>query len=167
MEILLNQHNREKDNLTEENQEKKVNLIEEMELEEEIDLTKKEGHGRSNWGGNQSMQYKQKGDTAFGDDKDGEKKKEGTEGGEEGKKEEEVKVKEEEKVVEEIIGVSLDDFKKEKFSKAGSKKEGREAEGIKGAKVEDFKIEKVHQETILKNQYGYSTHAKAANSEQN
>lgn len=98
---------------------------------------KKGGHGKGNWGKDGEGVYKKK-------------------GAEEETKEEapaEVEEEKEDKTqyVEEVIGYSLDDFLKDKTQTAG-KKEARQGAKI-SAKVEAVKDEKVHQSTILKNQY--------------
>lgn len=113
---------------------------------------KRDGHGKGNWGDNQEQVYKQKG-TDEGDERKPE---------EEEKKKEEPKEKEEEKVqvIEEVIGVSLDDFKQTR--NATQKKEARQAEGIKGAKVEAHADEKEKQSTVLQNQYLKGGMAKTA-----
>jgi hypothetical protein len=83
---------------------------------------------------------------------------------EEGEEGEEVPVEEEkvnrapvvtETVVEEIIGVSLEDFFKTRS--VGVKKEARKAEGVQGKKVEQFEANKVNQTTVLKTNYGMQT----------
>ena len=68
---------------------------------------KRDGHGKGNWGDNQEQVYKQK-----GTDENEERKAEGEEEKVEKKEEPKKEEKEEEKVqiVEEVIGVSLDDF---------------------------------------------------------
>lgn len=67
---------------------------------------------------------------------------------------------EEPKEVEEIIGVSLDDFLADKAQTI--KKEGRGAEKISGVKVQAKASEKEHHSTVLKNQYGYGVYNKGA-----
>jgi len=90
-------------------------------------------------------------------DADAEEKKE------ERKPRREEKVVEEEKYVEEIVGVSLDDFLKTKTTAPG-KKLAREAEGVKNAKVEADGLAKDKVETKIQNQYLKQSLAKVADS---
>jgi len=105
---------------------------------------KKDGEGRANWGGDNEREYKKK------------SADEATE------PVEEVKVARDPspQYIEEIIGVSLDDFFK--GYKGTQKKEARAAEGIKGEKTKASDGGKTHQETVQKNQYLKGTVAKTA-----
>lgn len=104
---------------------------------------KKGGHGRANWG--RDGEYRQK----------GEPKEE-----KEAKPEEEKKEKEEEEVkyIEEIIGVSMEDYFKERVV-TQKKAPGREAQKI-SAKVEEKKEGKEKQSTTVQNTYLKGTVAK-------
>jgi hypothetical protein len=108
---------------------------------------KRDGHGKGNWGDKEEVAYKKKG-----------------EAGEEEEKVTEKKVEEPKVIVkEEIVGVSIDDFFAGKDRKG--KAEARATEGIKGAKVEQNQGEKVHQSTVMQNQYLKGVAAKTADVE--
>jgi hypothetical protein len=112
---------------------------------------RKGGHGKGNWGDRPDAAHKRGKPEAEGDEGKqteapdtsalAEDKPEKVE------KVEEEKVAESEKVVEEIIGVSLDDFLKTKTFKG--KAQARASEGIKDAKVEALGREKEKQSTML------------------
>lgn len=115
---------------------------------------RKGGHGKGNWGDRPDAAHKRgrtdgdQGEDANREQTDApdtsalaEDKPEKVE------KVEEEKVPESEQVVEEVIGVSLDDFLKTKTFKA--KAQARQAEGIKDAKVQALGREKEKQSTML------------------
>ena len=103
---------------------------------------KKDGHGKGNWGDKPDVTYKKKGT-------DEEESKEPKKAVEEEQKVEKVKM------ITEIIGYSLEDVVGQQ--KTVAKKEVRKAEGITGTKVESNTTEKLHQSTLLQNQYQKDT----------
>lgn len=116
---------------------------------------RKGGHGKGNWGDRPDAAHKRGQAGAEADAQDQAQAPDTSalaeEKPEKADKVEEEKVPEAEKVVEEIIGVSLDDFLKTKTFKA--KAQARQSEGIKDAKVVDAKAalgrEKEKQSTML------------------
>lgn len=116
---------------------------------------RKGGHGKGNWGDRPEAAHKRGKPPAEGDDANQAQAQpaeasalaEAEDKPEKVEKAEEEKVPESEKVVEEIIGVSLDDFLKTKTFKA--KAQARQSEGIKDAKVEALGREKEKQSTLL------------------
>jgi hypothetical protein len=114
-------------------------------------VVKRDGQGKFNVGHTGDVAYKKK--------TDGEPAEEGEV---EEQKEEEPKVEEPKVVIkEEVIGISMEDFFANR-QKGTGRKEGREAEGVKGAKTEANTAQKVHQATVLQNQYLKGPMAKTA-----